>query len=118
MGNNNIILDALLGGLITGGFSFLTNRYSDSINYVKIVAFVYAAPCLFFYLLYLMSKDSKKMMNDFTVHALIGTLLTVFLMILTLIFNKRTRNELIFGNFIAIIIILFLYFYFKIYEMV
>lgn len=115
---NNVALDALIGGLICGGFSYMTGRYYDSINYVKIIAFVYAAPCLYFYLLYVLSKDSKTAMNDFTVHALIGTILTSILMILTLMFRSRERLYLIIGNLLALIVVLIWYFYFKIYELI
>lgn len=115
---NNVALDALIGGLICGGFSFMTGRYYESINYVKIIAFVYAAPCLYFYLLYVLSKDSKTAMNDFTIHALIGTVLTVILMTLTLLFRSKERIILILGNLIALLLILIWYFYFEIYKLI
>jgi uncharacterized membrane protein len=115
---NNVTLDALIGGLITGGFSYMTSRYYESINYVKIIAFIYAAPCLYFYMLYVLSKDSKTAMNDFTIHALLGTISTIILMILTLLFRNRERNELILGNLVGLIIILCLYFYYEIYKLI
>ncbi len=115
---NNIPMDALIGGLITGGFSYLTGRYYESINYVKIIAFMYAAPCVYFYLLYVLSNDSKTAMNDFSVHALIGTTLTMFMMAITLLFRFKDRRSLIIGNFVGLIIILIWYFYFKIYELI
>ena len=114
---SSLALDALIGGLITGGFSYLTGQYYESINYVKIIAFVYAAPCLYFYLLYVLSRGGKTTMNDFTVHALLGTLFTMLLMIITLLFRNRDRITLIFGNLVAMILILIFYFYFKIYEL-
>lgn len=115
---NNVTLDALIGGLITGGFSYMTSRYYESINYIKIIAFIYAAPCLYFYMLYVLSKDSKTAMNDFTVHALIGTITTIILMLITLLFKNRERNDLIIGNLIGLIVILFWYFYYEIYKLI
>jgi len=115
---NNVALDALIGGIITGGFSYLTGSYYESINYVKIIAFVYAAPCLYFYLLYVLSKDSKTAMTDFTVHAIMGTVITLLLMLFTLYFRKRDRTDLIIGNLLGLIVSLFVYFYYEIYKFI
>tara|TARA_B100001063_G_scaffold193519_1_gene184903 strand:- start:202 stop:555 length:354 start_codon:yes stop_codon:yes gene_type:complete len=114
--NSNVALDALTGGLLCGLFSYLTSMYYSSTYYIKIIAFVYAAPTLYFYLLYVLSKGGKTQMNDFTIHGLLGTIITLSLMTITLMFNHLDRTTIIISNAIALSLVLLLYFGFQIYK--
>ena len=116
--SNTVALDALIGGLLTGGFSHMTRSNYDSVNYIKIIGFVYAAPCVYFYLFYILSKDSKTSMNDFMVHALMGTLMSATLLMITLFFRNESTNVLIIANLVSLVSILLFYFYFRIYEII
>jgi len=114
----NVAIDAIIGGLFMGIFSHLTNSNSDSVNYIKMVGFVYAAPVGFVFLLYILSRGSKTYMTDFTVHALIGTISTMFLLLSSLLIRTRDKKTIMLWNLVSLITIITSYFYFRVYEII
>lgn len=116
--SNNIATDALIGGMIGGGISYFTGRYYESINYVKIIAFIYATPVMYFFMLYILSNDSKTSMNNFTMHALLGTITTMVVLTMTVLFRNSDPRLLVGGNFISLMLVLAWYFYFRVYELI
>ena len=50
--NIQIIVDVMIGGIIAGCFSYLSSIYQDNPAAIKIAAYLWGAPLVFFYLLY------------------------------------------------------------------
>ncbi len=113
----NVFINAAVGGFLCGLFAFLTGRFSNTPSYIKIFAFVYAAPCLYFYLLYMLSRQGKNQMVQFTRHALFGTLVSAVIIFVTVLFQEKSATALIVGNLIALLFVLFIYFVFKMYNL-
>ena len=110
-----ILLDALVGAILLGVFSYLSQLYVDKPYYIRIIAFIWATPTLYFYFLYIASRNSKKAMYDFTNHGLIGWLLTLAAIILTYLMVNYDKNIIILFNFIFLLLVIIWYFYYKIY---
>ena len=56
---NSVIKDTLAGAIMFGGLSYLSERFKSKTYYFKIVAFVWAAPFTYFYLLYIPFSSSN-----------------------------------------------------------
>ena len=114
---NSVIKDTLVGAIMFGGLSYLSEKFQNKSYYFKIVAFVWAAPFTYFYLLYITSRAGKKSLDGFNRHALIGTLATAFLITLYM-FLKEYMNidTIIVITFILTFIFTFGYYYFKVFE--
>ena len=117
MNITQIIIDACVGALLMGFFSYFGQLYSDNASYIRIVAFMWAMPTLYFYFLFISSRNSKQAMYDFTNHGLIGLLLTLFAMCCTYLLVHYDKNIIIAFNFVFFICVLVWYFYNKIYTL-
>ena len=115
---NKIILDALVGAILLGGLSYFSSHYKDKSTATKIIAFLWSAPATYFYLLNIVSRQGPTSVNDFNNHALLGLILTLFVLLFTMYFIKLDINKLIAINFLYVLIMFFGYFYFKIYKLV
>ena len=85
------IIDGIIGGLGFFIFSIFASTYDKNPEYLKITAYLWGIPLFFFYLVYITASHSKEAMIAFTKHGLIGTALTVFVMIFTR-FLRKGRN--------------------------
>jgi len=112
----NILIDGILGGILIGIISYLSNIYGDKPFFYKILAFTWAVPLTFFLFINMASRDGKKSIADFSKHAIIGTLLTLIIAIITLNVMHLTIDNIIIIGFIYAIITTFLYFALKIYD--
>ena len=54
----SIIRDASAGALFAGLFSYSASLYSTNQNYLKLTAFLWGVPLLFFYILFIAFKSS------------------------------------------------------------
>tara|TARA_E500000331_G_scaffold357686_1_gene420376 strand:+ start:965 stop:1318 length:354 start_codon:yes stop_codon:yes gene_type:complete len=116
---NSVIKDTLAGALMFGGLSYLSDRFHNKSYYFKIVAFAWAAPFTYFYLLYITSRAGKKSLDGFNTHALIGTLATAFLILLYMFLkDKMDIKHIITIIFLLTFIFTFGYYHFKIFEKV
>lgn len=113
---NNILLDTILGGLLLGSISYLSNIYGKNPEFYKILAFIWAVPLTFFFLINLASRDGKKAIKDFCRHSIIGLLLTIILALITMRIIKLDNYIIVLFSFIFAVITTFLYFYLKIYK--
>ena len=114
---NSIVKDALIGALMFGGLSYLSDRYKNKSYFFKIMAFTWAAPFTYFYLLYITSRAGKKSLDGFNIHALIGTLATAFLILLYMFLkDKMDINHIIAITFLFTFVFTFGYYYLKIFE--
>ena len=113
----NVLYDGLIGLLFFGGLSYISDTFKDKTYYFKLIAFLWAAPFTYFYLLYITSRSGKKSLNGFNTHALIGTLATAALIInYMLLKDIFDINQLILITFILTVLFTSGYYYFRIFE--
>jgi hypothetical protein len=90
---------------------YTTSIYHENPKYLHLTAFLWGAPLLYFYLLYIISK--KDLVKEFTQIAVMGTSLTLFSMILTLMmYNYLSVNQMILMNFLILLSGIITYIYF------
>lgn len=113
----NVLFDALAGGCLFGVISYLSNMYGKNYpDFYKILAFIWAVPLTNFYLLLISSRKDKTAMKDFSIHSIIGTILTIALAILTLMIIDLDKNIIIIVSFLFAVISTLMYFLFEIYK--
>ena len=112
------ISDAIVGGFGFLIFSIFASSYDENPEYLKITAFLWGMPLFFFYLVYITASNSKAAMIAFTKHGLIGTILTVIVMIITLYIKDFKMLNIVIINVILLIILLAIYFLANIYNKV
>ena len=115
MNKLQILIDAFFGALIMGFFSYFSQLYSENSYYIRIIAFLWGMPTLYFYFLFISSRTNKQAMYDFTNHGLIGWLLTLLAIILTYLLIDYNKNTIIIFNLVFLLLITYWYFSFKIY---
>jgi len=115
---NKIIYDILLGSILIGLISYATINFDTNPEYLKIVAYLWGVPLLYFYFVYIIYPDGNKALKDFTIHGLLGIILTTVIMIITyvMIINNYDKYTILMVNLFYGIITLFLYFYYEIYN--
>lgn len=112
----NVLIDGILGGILIGIISYLSSIYGDKPFFYKILAFMWAVPLTFFFFINMASRDGKQPIADFSKHAILGTLLTFIIAIVTLNIMHLHIDKIIIITFIYAIITTFLYFSLKIYN--
>ena len=116
--NKIIIFDALIGAILLGTFSYITNLYKGSSDYLKILAYLWAAPATYFYILYIASRNNKSAMADLSKHALLGHFMTLLAILFTLYFLRNIDTKyIIMTNLVYTLAVFFIYFYFKLYKL-
>ena len=110
------IIDGILGGIIFGLISYLSFIYKKNEDFHKILGFMWAAPLTYFFLLYIVSKNDKKAILNFSKHCIIGTIISIILLVTTLHLIKLKKNMIILFAFIYSIFFVLLYFYFEVYK--
>ena len=117
MNINKIAIDGIIGGVMFTIFSYFTSIFDNDPKYLKISAFVWGVPMFYFYLVYITWSQSKLAMIEFTKHAVLGTALTVVVMIVTLYITNMSATNVIIINIAMLILFLLIYFYFEIYKL-
>ena len=114
-----LCIQFLVGGIVAIISGILLEQYrKNKVAPWKIFSFLWAAPILLFIPLYISySKDTKGSV-DFLLHALLGSLGTVTIILITLLLINMQFNYIatLVLNFIMSYVIIFLYFKFKIYS--
>ena len=114
-----IILNSLLGGLFFGLFTYLVNTFKKNPNFLKLSAFLWAAPLTFFYIMFIMRSKSTKTIIAFTKHVLVGITLSVIVYIMSFcLMSNCTLQTLMILNLIIVTIAIFIYFNYKVYELI
>lgn len=114
---NKIIFDVLSGSFLIGLISYFTLQFDENPEYLKIIAYLWAVPLLYFYFLYIIYPKGNEAIKSFTIHGLFGNILTFIIMVITyylIKLNVNTNNIILF-NIIYGLLSLFIYFYFKLY---
>tara|TARA_B100002019_G_C21251989_1_gene591659 strand:- start:1339 stop:1689 length:351 start_codon:yes stop_codon:yes gene_type:complete len=113
----NVILDAILGGVMLGTISYLSNIYGKKSEYYKIIGFLWAVPLTYFFLLYIAMKDGKKAIQNLSRHALYGITLNILIILIILrIINEINITVLVSISFMYGLLTIMLYFLLKIYK--
>jgi hypothetical protein len=101
-------------------FTFLQNQYTDKNNVIHIAGFIYGLPVIYFILL---NSICSNMKNPDAIKYISNVLLGSFITLLSILFSlfaiKKKWNLLktsLIGN-IIVLLILFLYFKFKMYNL-
>ncbi len=106
----------LIGGFITTIFSLAASKYETNPEYIKIIAFMWGIPLLYFYILYIAWRTGHQAGIDVTLHALFGIMFTIIAMIMTLLISKFGKQITILCNILLLLVIIFVYFKFKLYN--
>jgi hypothetical protein len=112
-----VLSDVLFGGLIVGAFSYVSLQYETEPEYLKILAFLWGVPLIFFYLLYISWKTDRDAMLSFTMHALLGTMITLFTMIITLYTSKMGMIPTVVINLMILVLAIVIYFRYNLYKL-
>ena len=113
---NNVLIDTIIGGILLGFISYLSDIYKNNPEFYKILAFLWAVPLTFFFFINIASRSNKKAMKDFSIHAIIGIVLTFILALITIYIIKFDKNIIVLFSFLFSAFFTFIYFYFKIYK--
>lgn len=111
-----IVFDAIFGGLILGLASFLNQYYSDTTDVVRVFAYLWATPLLYFFFLNLFINRHSSTIKEFNKHAFLGVVLTLIAMFFTHIYFEKSRKLIVFINLIYVFLVTFLYFALGMYK--
>lgn len=116
--NCKIIIDTISGAILIGIISYFTTLFDSNPEYLKIIAYLWAVPLIYFYFLYITYEKGIQAVKSFTEHGLLGAVLTIIIMISTylLILNNVDINTILILNIIYGLMCIFVYFGFKIYN--
>ena len=117
MNKLTILRDVLIGGILAGIFSYFTSLYDERPELLKITAFMWGTPLIFFYILFISWKGGENAVKDLTFHGLLGILITVFAMILTLYIYELGKIPSVLINLFILGMSICLYIKYKIYKL-
>ena len=107
---NKILKNSLLGGLLFALFTYFLEIFEEHPNYLKISAFLWAAPLFFFFLIiYFPSHKEKKALKSFIVHALLGTILSIVVFIITYLMGDTNNYIILLVNLVITIFVTCIY---------
>ena len=113
-----ILFDVISGSILIGLISYFTSLFDSNPEYLKIIAYLWAVPLIYFYFLYITYDKGVTAVKSFTEHGLLGAILTLLIMIFTyfLILMNVNINTILIVNVIYGLLCLLFYFGFKIYN--
>lgn len=113
-----ILFDIISGSILIGFISYFTSLFDTNPEYLKIIAYLWAVPLIYFYFLYITYDKGVNAVKAFTEHGLLGAILTLLIMIFTyfLILMNVNINTILIVNVIYGLLCLLFYFGFKIYN--
>tara|TARA_A100000164_G_C21653835_1_gene651600 strand:- start:179 stop:556 length:378 start_codon:yes stop_codon:yes gene_type:complete len=112
-----ITRDSVIGALFAGVFSYSATIYTTNSNYLKVSAYLWGVPLMYFYILYIAWNNAgKDAAFDVSAHALLGILVTVFSIIFTLFIINFNKDLVIYLNIIILITAIFAYTYLEAYN--
>ena len=116
------IPEFISGGLITVLFSYAASLYTNHPAYIKIIAFLWGMPILYFYILFISLSISEQAATDVTYHALFGMICSMVIMITTLVlltysYKYNNSNQYIIGlNILYLFLVIHIYLWYKLYK--
>jgi len=115
--NQQILIDAFFGAVLVGLFSYFASIYDSHPSYLNITAYLWGVPLFYFYLVYITWQKSREAMFSFTRHAVVGTALTVLVMLITLYMTNQSLSTIVAVNIALLILFIAVYFYFELYKL-
>lgn len=107
---NKILKNSLLGGLLFALFTYFIEIFEKHPNYLKISAFLWAAPLFFLFLIiYFPSQKNNQVLKCFTLNALLGTLLSISIFIITYLMIDINNYIIFIVNLFITVCIIYLY---------
>ena len=118
MNYSKVLIDGLLGFFSLGLASYLNQVYEETDDIIRVYAFIWAAPVMYFVLLNMFDNRKKKdVVLEFNKHALLGLLILAISLILTHnVYLDYSRRTIVLMNLIIIVISFLIYFGFGIYK--
>ena len=115
---NKIIFDVIIGSILIGLISYATLLFDENPEYLKIVAFLWAVPIIYFYFVYITYEKGSFALKSFTKHGFLGQILTVIIMLITylLLLYNVDLNTIILINLVYGLMCIFVYFYFRLFN--
>lgn len=116
-----ILTDAVIGGVFCGAVSYFSKSSKNNQSYnifLKIMAFLWAAPLFYVYVIYILLKNGTDLsVNSFVIHAIAGTILSVIFLFGTkfIINSKISRLINIIFIWTFFILTFSIYFIFRLY---
>jgi len=107
--------DFFFGGLIVGIFSLLTSIYEDKPYLFKIVTFLWGAPLIYFYLLFIVWDKGPVAVKGFLIHAILGVCVTLFSIVITLYLYNFGRLFSVIANFFILFFAILFYFKYNLF---
>ena len=114
----SIIVNSFLGGILFGFFSYLAQNFEKHPHYLKISAFLWTTPFLFFLIVIFTWTEWKHIMIAFTKHALMGSIVTTIVFSITLLLSNYNMIFVLISILSALVLLLTLYFKYRIYEII
>lgn len=112
-----ILKDFFLGGIIAALFSYIVTLYEKNPEYIKIAAYIWGIPSLYFILLFVAFKEGDQVALEVSTHGLMGICVTLFTISLTLLLWKLGKEKLIYMNIFILFSSIFFYAFFKLYKL-
>ena len=112
----NIIRSVIISGSLGGSFSYFASIYNTNPEYLKITAYLWGLPLLYFVLLNIAWIEGENAMLDFNKHAIIGTTITMLAMFLTFFIYDIGRLHVIVLQMTILFISIYFYLNFRIYN--
>jgi hypothetical protein len=104
-----LIRDIVISGFLGGIFSYFASIYNSNPEYLKITAYLWGLPLLYFILLNISWNAGENAMLDFNKHAIIGTIITMLAMFSTY-FIYHMGNDVVIGlQFVVLATSIFIY---------
>ena len=112
-----IARDAFFGGVLAGAFSYASTLYTTNANYLRVTAFLWGLPLIYFYILNIAwNTAGREAAFDVSVHGLLGIIITLFSIIFTLFIVRLNKEFIIYLNIMILITAIFSYTYYKVYN--
>ena len=117
MNYNAILTDTILGTVAITTMSYLNQIYSETNDIVRIFAFTWATPILYFFFINMFKQRGPKAIVEFSKHALLG----IFFVLIAIAFTVYNINNipleyLVYINLFYTLFVTLCYLLFKIYE--
>ena len=113
---NGIVRSIIISGFLGGIFSYFASIYDTNPEYLKITAFLWGLPLLYFILLNISWVEGETAMLDFNKHAIMGTIITMLAMFLTFFIYDIGRLQVIILQMMILLISIYFYLHFKVYN--
>lgn len=100
-----------------GIFSYFASIYDSHPSYLNITAYLWGIPLTYFFLVYITWQKNRDAMFSFTRHAIVGTALTLLVMLITLYMKNYSLTMIIVTNVALLLLFIAVYFYFELYKL-